>query len=133
MTSRFLYAFVAAAFIAAAARPSAQDASADPSAKLTTVLQTLAGAVPQDDGRASTQRTTATRLSVDALPKEVQDAVATRRLRITDDRDVQVYILMPAVSDDRLDQLRQAGVTIEITDAAHRRVQARVPASRLRS
>ena len=38
---------------------------------------------------------------------------------------------MSEVNDDRLEQLRQLGVTIEIPDVAHRRVQARVPASRL--
>ena len=40
---------------------------------------------------------------------------------------VQVYILMSAVTDDTVRQLTDAGVTIEIRDAARRRVQARVP------
>ena len=133
MSSSRLYGFVVAVLFAAAARPFAQDVGVDPSVKLTSVLQTLAGTVAQDDARAVAERqVNPARVSIDAMPKAVQDAVATRRLRITDERDVQVYILMSAVTDDRLDQLRQAGVTIEIPDTAHRRVQARVPASRLR-
>ena len=51
---------------------------------------------------------------------------------LNDANEVQVYILMSAVTADRVDQLTAAGVTIEIEDAARRRVQARVPASRLR-
>src|SRR6185295_9940138 len=67
-----------------------------------------------------------------SLPAAVQDAVRGGRMRLSDTNEVQVYILMPAVTDDRLAQLTAAGVTIEISDADRRRVQARIPASRLR-
>jgi Subtilase family len=134
MRIRVLYAFIAAAVAAASVHISAQTASTDPSLKLTTVLQTLAGAVPQDDARAVAQgRTSGTRVSVDALPKPVQDAMAARRLRLNDAGDVQVYVLMSAVSDERLEQLRATGATIEIADSARRRVQARIPQSRLQA
>jgi len=128
----FLYSFLAATVLAVSAA-FGQDAGGDPATKLTAVLQTLAESVPQDDARAARGRATTARVAVRDLPKPVQDAMASRQLRWSDDRDVQVYILMPAVSDDRLGQLRQAGVTIEIADPLHRRVQARIPASRLRA
>ena len=130
----YLYGFVAAALAAVTVSVSAQKAAQVDSSKLTTVLQTLATAVPQDDGRAVAQsRTPTARITRDALPKAVQDAMATRRLRMNDANEVQVYILMSAVNDERLAQLRAGGATIEIPDPARRRVQARVPATRLQS
>jgi hypothetical protein len=129
-----LYGFVAAALAAATLNVSAQTAARVDSTKLTTVLQTLVSAVPQDDARAVAQnRTPTVRITRDALPKAVKDAMATRRLRMNDANEVQVYILMSAVNDERLAQLRAGGATIEIPDAARRRVQARVPATRLQS
>lgn len=129
-----LYGFVAAALAAATMNVSAQTAARVDSTKLTTVLQTLASAVPQDDARAVAQnRMTTARITRDALPKAVRDAMAARRLRMNDANEVQVYILMSAVNDQRLEQLRAGGATIEIPDAARRRVQARVPATRLQS
>jgi len=135
MKLTLLYAFVAAALLAAAASINAQDTNVgDAPSKLTSVLETLARAVPQDDARIAGQRvSTGPRLSVAALPKAVQDAVETRRLRINSADEVQVYILMSAVTDERIQQLTAAGVTIEITDAGRRRVQARIPATRLRA
>ena len=132
MGIRDIYAFVAAALIATGAPALAQDAPA----KLTSVLQTLATAVPQDDagvGRGTTQSAPRTRVSFDELPKAVQDAMATRRLRMNEANEVQVYILMSDVTDARIAQLTAAGVTIEIPDGARRRVQARVPITRLRA
>jgi hypothetical protein len=129
-----LYGFVAAALAAVTVNVSAQTAARVDSTKLTTVLRTLASAVPQDDARAVAQnRPSTARITRDALPKAVQDAMATRRLRMNDANEVQVYILMSAVNDERLEQLRAGGATIEIPDAARRRVQARVPATRLQS
>jgi len=129
-----LYGFVAAALAAATVNVSAQTATRADSTKLTTVLQTLASAVPQDDASAVAQsRTASARITRETLPKPVRDAMATNRLRMNDANEVQVYILMSAVNDERLAQLRAAGATIEIPDAARRRVQARVPATRLKS
>ena len=102
--------------------------------KLTGVLADLARAVPQEQGLVAQQRAgQAPALSMDALPRSVRDAVHTRRLRINSNSEVQVYILMSAVTDDNLAQLRDGGVTIEISDPAHRRVQARIPVTRLQS
>ena len=129
-----LYGFVVAAAIAAVMPASAQNrpAANDPSSKLTSVLAALARAVPQDDGRVTTQRALpGPRLSVDSLPQPVQDAVRGGRLRLNDANNVQVYILMSDVNDERLAQLTAAGATIEISDVGRRRVQARIPASRL--
>src|SRR5262245_22943614 len=77
----------------------AQDApSAAASQKLTTVLADLATSVTQDTGRLSTERVpNAPRVSVDTLPISVQDAVHSRRLRLNDRNEVQVYVLMSAV------------------------------------
>src|SRR5262245_5035700 len=134
MRNGLLYAFVAVAILAAALRLSAQPPSVDRApSKLTTALEALAGAVPQDDGGSRAQNVAPARLPMASMPKSVQDAVETRRLRLNDANEVQVYILMPAVTDDRIAQLTAAGVTIEIPDAARRRVQARIPASRLRA
>ena len=44
---------------------------------------------------------------------------------------VQVYLLMREVTDAAVEELTSAGVSIEIVDAPGRRLQARVPASRL--
>jgi hypothetical protein len=113
---------------------SAQTAARVDSWKFTTVLRTLSSAVPQDDARAVAQnRMSTARITRDALPKAVQDAMASRRLRMNGANEVQVYILMSAVNDERLEQLRAGGATFEIPDAARRRVQARVPATRLQS
>jgi len=134
MCIRAVYGFVVAAAIAAIVPLAAQSTLPnDGSSKLTSVLATLAGAVLQDDGRITVQRIApGPRLAMDALPERVQDAIRGRRLRLNDANEIQVYILMSAVTDERVAQLTAAGVTIEIPDTGRRRVQARVPASRLR-
>jgi hypothetical protein len=102
--------------------------------KLTTVLAELAQAVPQEGtgGQPLSSSTAAPApLNLDRLPRSVQDAVRGRRLRITAANEVQVYILMSAVTDAARRQLAAYAVTIEIEDLAHRRVQARVPVTRL--
>src|SRR5262245_20443612 len=132
MTIRTIYGFVAAAALAAlipvvhVIDASAQTPAADdPSSKLTSALAALARAVPQDEGRLAAQRVVpGPRLSVSALPQSVQDAVHGGRMRLNDTNEVQVYILMSPVSDERLAQLTAAGVTIETADADRRRVQA---------
>jgi hypothetical protein len=103
-----------------------------PVSKLTTILADLAGSVPQGQGPLAGERSgQGARLSVDALPRSVQDAMTTRRLRIDSNNGVQVYVLLEEVTEENLQQLRAAGATIEITDAARRRVQARIPVARL--
>jgi hypothetical protein len=100
----------------------ALDAGAQ-SPKLTGVLADLA--------RASTASGSQTSLSVDSMPQSVQDAVRARRLRIDANNEVQVYILLSAVTDETVKQLTDAGVTIEIRDAERRRVQAHLPVAKL--
>jgi subtilisin family serine protease len=96
--------------------------------KLSTVLADMARAVPQEaEGPESARRP----LVVSDLPASVQDAAQGRQLRVDDDNRVQVYVLMQDVSDASLQRLAQAGATVEIVDVPGRRVQARVPASRL--
>jgi hypothetical protein len=89
--------------------------------KLTTVLADLV--------RSSSSSTALTTES--QRPSSVRNALRTRRLRIDANNEVQVYILMSAVTDDTVRQLTDAGVTIEIRDVARRRVQAHLPVSRL--
>ncbi|HEV2494479.1 MAG TPA: choice-of-anchor D domain-containing protein [Terriglobia bacterium] len=74
-----------------------------------------------------------THLAPEALPKSVRDAILGRRLRMNSRDEAQVYILMTAVTDVYLRQLRDEGATIELTDPGHRRIQARIPASLLQS
>jgi hypothetical protein len=100
------------------------------SPRLATVLQDLSRTVAQEASltpeNAETRALTASR-----LPKSVQDAMQARRLRIDDATGVQVYLLVSEVTDDVLSGLQGAGVTVEIPDPAHHRIQARVPAGRL--
>src|SRR5947209_4953104 len=106
-------------------------AQAAPS-KLTTVLVDLVRGIPQTQGQPSPASTTAIRpFDLERLPKSAQDAVRGRKLRINANNEVQVYILLQAVTDENVQLLTANGATIEIRDAPHRRVQARVPTARL--
>ena len=100
--------------------------------KLSTRLVELADLVPQDDGRGQPTPTSMRPLSYSTLPKALQDTARGRRLRLDDSNAVQVYVLMREVTDDSVRQLMAAGAFVEIADAPSGRVQARVPASRLR-
>ena len=117
------YGFLVAALLAAlAVTTTAQQPAAIPAtSKLTTVLADL----------VSASGTSTTQLAESARPDSVRSAMRSRRLRIDANNEVQVYILMGAVNDDSVRQLTDAGVTIEIRDAARRRVQAHLPVSRL--
>lgn len=128
--ARALLATLATLLLISAGQPN-QVIGQAPASKLTSVLADLARAVPQEPAAAPRGSGPASALSVDALPKSVRDAVRGRRLRLNAQDEVQVYVLMPQVTEAALGQLTAAGITIEIADAAHHRVQARVPASRL--
>jgi O-glycosyl hydrolase len=95
--------------------------------KLATVLGDLARAVPQDARGLSWEQVVGKPLVMASLPRSVQDAAASRRLRLDAKNYVQVYILLSEVNAENLRRLVAAGVKLEITDAAGRRVQARVP------
>ncbi len=101
--------------------------------KLNSRLAELARAVPQRRGPiAEGERIPPPAgFSVEKLPKSVRDSVRTRRMRINNDAEVQVYILVDEVTDEKLDALRRAGATVELKDAPRRLVQARVPVTRL--
>ena len=114
--------------VGGAQRADAPDASGS-APKLTTVLQEIAGAVPQDRGPAAAAP--AAPLDVNALPKSAQDAIRTRRLRVSAAGGIQVVIQTTGVTDERIQQLTAGGATIEIADAASGRVQARASAARL--
>jgi hypothetical protein len=102
--------------------------------KLTTVLAELARSIPQEDPQSVPQRLSSVKpLSVETLPKSVQDAMHGRKLRINVDNEVQVYVLLHDVSDESVRQLTASGATIEMTDRTGRRVQARVPVARLQA
>jgi hypothetical protein len=117
------YGFLIAACLAvlAATINAQQPDVATANSKLTTVLADLVAA----QGNSTTQ------LAESSRPSSVQNAMRSRRLRIDANNEVQVYILMSAVTDDNVNQLTAAGATIEIRDAARRRVQAHLPVSRL--
>ena len=102
-----------------------------PTGKLTTVLADLVKDVAQESGAVTSQRAAAVRTADMLRTASVRDAVQSRRLRFDADGEVQVYILMSAVTDETVRQLTDAGVTIEITDPARRRVQAHLRVSRL--
>src|SRR5262245_61016676 len=91
--------------------------------KLTSVLADLV--------RASAASGSQTALSMESMPPSVQDAVRSRRLRIDANNEVQVYILLSAVTDDTVKQLTDAGVPMEIRVPDRRRVQAHLPVAKL--
>src|SRR6185295_5753073 len=125
MTSMMIRPLTASLFMALAVTTTAQRATVTDSpanAKLTTVLADLV----QQSGSLTT-------LSADTLPVSVRDAIQSRRLRFDANNQVQVYILLSTVDDTTIQQLTDLGVTIEIRDAARRRVQAHLPVARLQS
>jgi hypothetical protein len=131
---RPLYGLLIATLVVCASTAAQRTEPRAPSAvsKLTGVLADLSQSVtPQ---QATAQRSTGiTPLSVDTLSKPVKDAIQGGWLRLNAKNEVQVYILMGEVTDETVGQLTSAGVTIEIRDAARRRVQARVPVSLLQT
>lgn len=127
---RALRGFVIALALAGAGLLVTAQAPLPASVKLSTILADLAGAVPQDrDGDPVAPMPAL--LSVPGLPAAVRDAVNTRQLRLDTQQRVQVYILVREVTDDVRRRLEAAGAAIEIASVEDRRVQARVPASRL--
>jgi hypothetical protein len=98
--------------------------------KLATVLADLASSLPQDAGDQPAVNQLQT-LVFERLPASVRDAHDARRLRLDARNGVQVYILLTDVGEARLQQLAALGVRVEIVSAAERRVQARVPVTRL--
>jgi len=118
MIKRWLIAAAVAAAGALAAPRVPLSAQSAPS-KLTNVLADLArsaGTRPQ---------------SVDALPVSVQDAIRAGSLRLNENNEVQIYVLLTEASPENLDALNAVGATIEIRDLAHWRVQARIAPARL--
>jgi hypothetical protein len=103
------------------------------SAELSGVLADLARAVPQEQAVAGERAAAAGTLELESLPKSVQDAMHSRRLRINAESEVQVYVLLEEVTDENLQVLESAGVAIEISDVARHRVQARIPVTRLQA
>src|SRR5579871_1753388 len=114
---------VAAIIAALGGSLAAQTIGLQPSAasKLSTVLADLVAA----------QRASTARLSPDQMPASARNAIRGGLLRINAANEVQVYVLVSAVDDTVTAQLQTAGATIEIADARTRRVQARVPVSKL--
>ncbi|HYN07668.1 MAG TPA: S8 family serine peptidase [Vicinamibacterales bacterium] len=96
-------------------------------AKLGTVLADLARAVPQSEAGGSLFDRFSAPIAIAALPKSVQDAAASRRLRFDSKNTVQVYILLTEATPRNVARLANEGVTVEIASLQERRVQARVP------
>jgi hypothetical protein len=113
------------------------DVAAQSSAgKMTTILADLVQALRQAAAASApglAGAAPAPAMSDDAFPPSVQDAIKGRLLRIDQNHAAQVYVLVNDVTDAVVSQLTAAGATIEIRDAAHRRVQARVPIDRLQT
>jgi hypothetical protein len=101
--------------------------------KLSTPLADLARSLPQQRGPIPKgQRIAAPPgFSLTTLPKSVRDAVRARMMRINNDAEVQVYILVTEVTEQNLLDLQNAGVRIELQDKRQRIVQARIPVTRL--
>jgi hypothetical protein len=52
-------------------------------------------------------------------------------MRINKEAEIQVYIVVAEITEENLQQLQSAGVTVELHDEQHHIVQARVPVTRL--
>jgi hypothetical protein len=100
--------------------------------KLATVLADLAQSTAQETTADRPTISQRQELAFERLPVSVRDAHDARRLRLDAQNAIQVYILMTDVGDARLRELATLGVRIERVSVAERRVQARVPVSRLR-
>ncbi len=110
----------------------ADEALRPASAKLSTVLADMARAVrPQPSSAPAVRGAPAAGFSLASMPKSVRDAARARVLRVNPQGEVQVYIMMNPVTDERVRELSARGASIEIVDTAGRRVQARVPVGRL--
>jgi len=119
--------FLFLVFIVFAIAPARSQA---PAAKMSTVLADLASVVRQDDGTGFVPLQS-TVPPLNQLPQSARDGITTRWLRLDSSNMAQVYILLDQVTDGRLRQLAALGVRVEIADVNSRRVQARVPVSRL--
>ncbi|HEY3381115.1 MAG TPA: choice-of-anchor D domain-containing protein [Vicinamibacterales bacterium] len=106
-----------------------QRAAVSADSKLANVLADLASTPIQ--AITSWRATAGAGAAADALPRSVRDALQSRRLRINDRGEVQVYVLVAAVTDANLQAMKAAGATIEISAPDRRRVQARIPTTRL--
>src|SRR6185295_6587372 len=99
--------------------------------RLATTLADLAAAIPQEreDARPTPTPSPAavTPLAIASLPQTVRDAVKSRRLRLSELNEVQVYVLVTDPTPDNLKRLEAAGARLEIVDEAGRRVQAEIP------
>ena len=115
-------------------RAEAPQAAGQVSPKLTALLADMVRSVSQTPAEAPAARTAPDRgFSMESMPPSVRDAARHRMLRVNSKAEVQVYILLDAVTGENLRQLEAHGVTVEIPDAAHRRVQARIPVARLQA
>ncbi|HEV2177495.1 MAG TPA: S8 family serine peptidase [Terriglobia bacterium] len=101
--------------------------------KLATPLASLAASIPQVRGPLAVRARLSPPLgfSIETMPKTARDAVEARHMRINSSGEVQVYVQVAAATEKSLQQLRAASATIEISDQAHRLLQARVPVARL--
>jgi len=127
---RLIVSTLVAAGVAAALVVPVRLAGQSPESKLTTLLQDLARGVPQDPTPYATLRT-GPRISLDSLSSALQDAVRGGALRLNENDEVQVYVLVGEASDETVAALKAAGATVEAEDRAHNRVQARIHVSRL--
>ena len=130
----FRSALISAVLAVLVATVAVQQTGAQPQdSKLSSVLADLVQASERGPVGAAPGTGLTSAQAAAALPSSVRDAMGSRWLRVDDSSAVQVYVLLSAVNDDTVADLTAAGATIEITDARRRRVQARVPVSRLRA
>ncbi|MCH8993373.1 MAG: S8 family serine peptidase [Chloroflexi bacterium] len=66
------------------------------------------------------------------LPRELQAMIGARQLRLDDDGEVQVYVIVDSASADTTEALAALGARIERVDTEHGIVQAQAPVGSLR-
>ncbi len=132
LSRRFACVLLALLLTAPGWRQSRMAGQAASATKLSTVLADLALVVLADRGTVRPDLQSLSRMPLrEDWPASVGDASDMARLRMTDAGEVQVYVLVDEVTDEAVARLAGAGAVVELVDVAARRVQARVPASRL--
>lgn len=97
--------------------------------KLASHLVLLADAAEQAEaaGRSLTAASPA-----QDLPRELQAMIGAQQLRLTDDGEVQVYVIVDSASADTTEALAALGAQIERVDAEHGIIQVQAPVGSLR-
>jgi Subtilase family len=88
--------------------------------KLSSALQSLSETVPQVQALGTNPAAGAWRnISIKDLPKQLTDMISTKRLRVNDDNEAQVYIEVDQITGGNLESLTALGVKVQVVGQLH--------------